>query len=78
MAFIRRRNSIEQDKNKIGDVALLSDAVKKVLEANPNAVADYKNGKEASFQFLIGMVMRETKGKADADVVKKLLIKNLV
>jgi aspartyl-tRNA(Asn)/glutamyl-tRNA(Gln) amidotransferase subunit B len=51
--------------------------VKKVIEANQKAVSDYKAGKEASLMFLLGCVMRETKGKAEAQQVKKTLISSL-
>lgn len=51
--------------------------VEKVTADNPKAVADYKAGKEASLMFLIGQIMKETKGKADNQVVKKLLLEKL-
>ena len=51
--------------------------VKKVIDNNPRAVDDYKNGKETSVQFLFGQVMRETGGKAIPDqtipLIKSLL-----
>lgn len=49
-------------------------AIKLTLDENPRAIADYKKGKEASLQFLIGQVMRKTEGQADPKAVKKQLL----
>jgi aspartyl-tRNA(Asn)/glutamyl-tRNA(Gln) amidotransferase subunit B len=55
----------------------LEDAINKVLSENQKSVEDYKKGKQNAFQFLIGQVMKETKGKANpqtaADILKKSL-----
>lgn len=55
----------------------LEGIVKKVIGVNSKAVSDYKAGKEASLMFLLGCVMRETRGKADASTVRKILQKAL-
>ena len=47
------------------------------IAKNPNAVADYKKGKEASIKFLIGKVMAKTKGKANPKLLNELLRKKL-
>lgn len=60
-------------EDKIEDIGELGSVVAKVLAENSDAVANYKNGKESALQFLIGKVMRETKGKADSLVVSELL-----
>ncbi len=44
-----------------------------VVKNNEKAVKDYLSGEEKSFQFLVGQVMRATKGKANPDVTNKLL-----
>ena len=51
------------------DSGLLKETVKKVLEANPKAVAELKEGKDKVMGFLMGQVMREMKGKADPSQV---------
>ncbi len=51
--------------------------VRKVIEANPKAVADYRAGKEAAVKFLIGQVMRETRGRANPQVVQELILGEL-
>ena len=63
----------KKDNEKITDTNELQGIVDKVIESNEKAVNDYKNGKEESIKFLLGMVMRETKGKANHAVVLELL-----
>ncbi len=55
----------------------LETAIKKVLAVNEKAVSDYKSGKENALMFLVGQVMRETKGQADAGLIKTRLQKLL-
>ena len=59
------------------DMADLTPAVEKVLADNPKAVTEYKAGKTASIQFLVGQAMKATKGAANPGVVKKLLMEKL-
>jgi len=63
----------KKDNEQITDTNELQGIVEKVIESNEKAVNDYKNGKEESIKFLLGMVMRETKGKANHAVVLELL-----
>ena len=67
----------EKGLAQISDTGALEALVDKVLAANPNAVADFKSGKKESRGFLIGQVMRQTKGKANAKVVAEVLQKKL-
>ena len=50
----------------------LRSIVQNVLGKHASVVEQYKGGKETSIQFLIGMVMRESKGTADPEKVKEL------
>lgn len=59
-----------------GEEALV-EAVRQAIAANEKAVADYRAGKEASIKFLVGQVMRETRGRANAQVVQGLLEREL-
>lgn len=70
-------NKLDEEKSTIADDSVLKDAIQKVIVENTRAVEDFKSGKEAAFQFLLGMVMRETKGKADPSLVRELLISSL-
>lgn len=62
---------------QITDTGALEDLVKKVIAANPQSVADYKAGKKKAIGFLVGQIMKETKGRANPGVVNQLLTKNL-
>ncbi len=62
---------------QISDESFILEVVNRVLAANAKSVADYKAGKSAAFNALIGPVMRETKGKANPQVVRQLLEKRL-
>jgi aspartyl-tRNA(Asn)/glutamyl-tRNA(Gln) amidotransferase subunit B len=70
-------SELEKEKNKLSDEDELAAVIAKVLKENEDAAESYKAGKESALQFLTGMVMRETKGKADAETSKKLLLESL-
>ncbi|MGQ9571864.1 MAG: Asp-tRNA(Asn)/Glu-tRNA(Gln) amidotransferase subunit GatB [Dehalococcoidia bacterium] len=55
----------------------LATVVEKVLAANAKAVADYQSGKQEALRFLIGQVMRETRGRANPDLVNDILRRRL-
>lgn len=55
----------------------LEDIVKKIIKNNPQAIKDYKKGKDTALQFLIGQIMRETRGSANPKIVGKMLKKKL-
>ena len=67
----------EKDLAQLSNIGDLEMAVSKVIADNSKAIEDYKKGKEASLKFLIGMAMRETKGKANPQVVEEVLRKKL-
>jgi len=66
-----------QVPDELIDENALRDLIIKVMENNPKAVEDYKNGKESSIQFLFGQIMRETGGKVKPDYAIPL-IKSLI
>ncbi len=51
----------------------LQNIIQGVIEANPQIVEDYKGGKEKSFMFLVGQVMKATRGKANPQLVHQML-----
>lgn len=55
----------ESDMAGLDENAFL-DLCQKAVESNPNAVSDYKNGKEKAIKALVGFVMKNSRGKADA------------
>ena len=63
----------EHGLEQVNDDGLVREIAAKVLEANPQSVADYRGGKEKAFGFLVGQVMRELKGKANPQSVNTIL-----
>jgi len=61
----------------VSDASELDPVIEAVLAANPDQVATYRGGKEGVLGFLVGQVMKETQGKADAKVVNALLREKL-
>ncbi len=57
----------------VRDEGAVETVVKAAIEANPKAVADYRAGKQAAVGFLVGQVMREMKGRADANSVAEIV-----
>ncbi|MFA5886677.1 MAG: Asp-tRNA(Asn)/Glu-tRNA(Gln) amidotransferase subunit GatB [Patescibacteria group bacterium] len=62
---------------QLDNAAELEEAVKKIINQNPGQREQYRQGKTNVFQFFIGQVMAETKGKANPKIVKELLEKLL-
>ena len=62
---------------QISDSSAVESAVGQAIDANPQAVADYMGGKETAAKFLVGQVMKITKGQAKPDLVNRLVIEAL-
>lgn len=62
---------------QISDEGEIARVVESVIANNPESVEDYRNGKEKAVGFLVGQVMKETKGKANPQLVNKLIKKRL-
>lgn len=63
--------------SQITDAGKIEEAVKKVIEREAKSVADYKSGKKNAFTFLVGQVMKDTKGKASPAIANEILKKLL-
>lgn len=55
----------------------MEESITKVIQANQKVVDDYKSGKQNALMFLVGQVMKEMKGQADAKIVINVLKKKL-
>ncbi len=62
---------------QISDAGELATAVRQAIADNPQAVADYLAGKETAAKFLVGQVMKATRGKANPSVVSELIVEQL-
>ncbi len=62
---------------QISDEGAIKEVVMKILEANPQSIADFKAGKDKALGFLVGQAMKETKGKANPQMLNKMFIEEL-
>ena len=62
---------------QLSDTNDLEDIASHIIAENPKAVEDYKKGKDASLQFLVGQVMKESRGKANPKIVRGIMEKLL-
>ena len=62
---------------QISDEGAIKEVVLKILEANPQSIADYKAGKDRALGFLVGQAMKETKGKANPQMLNKMFLEEL-
>lgn len=62
---------------QISDEGALRKIVGEALDANPQSVEDYKNGKEKAVGFLVGQIMKATKGQANPPMVNKILLEEI-
>ena len=68
----------ENGLKSMNDEGELKATIQAVIDANPQAVEDYHNGKEKAIGALVGQTMKSTKGKANPAIVNKLLIELLL
>ncbi|SDW86257.1 aspartyl/glutamyl-tRNA(Asn/Gln) amidotransferase subunit B [Marinococcus luteus] len=70
---------IVKDKGlmQISDEGELKQVVDGILDNNPQSIEDYKNGKDKALGFLVGQVMKETKGKANPQMVNSLILEGM-
>ena len=62
---------------QISDEGEIKQLVLKIIEANPQSVADFKAGKDRAIGFLVGQAMKETKGKANPQMLNKMFAEEL-
>ena len=67
----------EQGLTQISDAGQLDGTVADVLDRNEQAVQDYMGGKETALKFLVGQVMKETRGRASPALVNRMLEEKL-
>ncbi|MFF2093647.1 Asp-tRNA(Asn)/Glu-tRNA(Gln) amidotransferase subunit GatB [Paenibacillus sp. NPDC058174] len=67
----------EQGLVQISDEGAILTIVDQIIQANPQSVEDFRAGKEKAIGFLVGQIMKETKGKANPGLVNKLLLERL-
>lgn len=64
---------ITKDNAQISDANVLEDIINTILSNNEAQITEYKNGRTNLFDYFVGQVMKETRGKANPNVVKEIL-----
>jgi aspartyl-tRNA(Asn)/glutamyl-tRNA(Gln) amidotransferase subunit B len=67
----------EKKLSQISDVGEIREVVKQVMANNTGAVADYISGKQQALTFIIGQVIKATKGRANPGMVREIVIEEL-
>lgn len=67
----------EKGLKQISDMSSIENAIKQVMENNPDKVNEYQGGREKLIGWFVGQVMKATQGKANPGMVNKLLLKKL-
>jgi aspartyl-tRNA(Asn)/glutamyl-tRNA(Gln) amidotransferase subunit B len=62
---------------QISDDSAIEEVVTQIVDSNPQAVADFKAGKEQASKFLVGQAMKATKGRANPKLVNEILRRKL-
>ncbi|MFG6115478.1 Asp-tRNA(Asn)/Glu-tRNA(Gln) amidotransferase subunit GatB [Halobacillus sp. MO56] len=62
---------------QISDEGQLTEIITKILDDNQQSIEDYKNGKDRALGFLVGQVMKETKGQANPPMVNKIILSEM-
>lgn len=62
---------------QISDEGAIKEVVQKILEANPASIADFKAGRDRALGYLVGQAMKETKGKANPQMLNKMFLEKL-
>ncbi|UQS83237.1 Asp-tRNA(Asn)/Glu-tRNA(Gln) amidotransferase subunit GatB [Bombilactobacillus thymidiniphilus] len=67
-AWVEQKGMVQQS-----DPAVLEPIINQILDDNEQSIIDFKNGKDRAFGFLVGQIMKQTRGKANPKVVNQLL-----
>ena len=62
---------------QISDEGAIKEVVLKILDNNPQSIIDYKAGKDRALGFLVGQAMKETKGKANPQMLNEMFLEEL-
>ena len=67
----------EKGLKQVSDTGAIAAMVNEVMDANPQAIEDFRNGKDRAVGFLTGQVMKKSKGQANPGLVNKLIKEEL-
>jgi len=70
------KDYIKKEKlEAVSDIEELEKYCKEAIEENPQAIADYKKGEEKALNFIVGAVMKKTRGKATPKEVNEIILR---
>ncbi len=77
--LIENGGSVNDAINKLGvseitDTNEINNIIKNVLDNNPESINDFKSGKDRAIKYLMGQVMKESKGKANPSIANQILM----
>lgn len=80
--LLEQKTDIEQYINSLGlvqisDTDSLQPIIEEVINDNPESIVDYKAGKDRAVSYLMGQIMKKTKGQANPQLVMNILIESL-
>ena len=67
----------EQGMEQVSDTASILQMICEVLEEQPQAIEDYRNGKDRAVGFIVGQIMKKSKGQANPGITNKLVVEEL-
>ncbi len=67
----------EKGMKQLSDTSAILTLIQSVLDANPQSIEDFKNGKDRAVGFLVGQVMKASKGQANPAMTNKMLVEEL-
>ena len=62
---------------QMSDEGAIFELILEVLKENPQSIEDYKNGKDRALGFLVGQVMKKSRGKANPAMTSKMILDEL-
>ena len=68
-----QKSAEEKGLRQVSDTGAIKKMVTEVLDANPQAIEDFKNGKDRAVGFLVGQVMKKSRGQANPGMVNKMV-----
>lgn len=69
----KKVEEVIKEKEKISDLEILNNLVNEVLKESEKSVVDYKQGKNEALEFLVGLVIKKSQGRADPILVREIL-----
>ncbi len=71
------KNFISKEEAQVSDESLIESIIDRILSSHEKEILEYKNGRTNIFDFFVGQVMKETRGKANPIITKELLHQKL-